>query len=84
MDVTPDPKPHRLNNPSSLRAYRKLHPFCEVCGRAAHNIHHLLSRGAFGGDEWSNLISLCIIHHREAHNKPGYNDMLKERKRGRH
>lgn len=29
--------------------------------------HHLISRGAGGNDEPSNLLALCALHHKEVH-----------------
>lgn len=43
------------------------HAYCEVCGRPAEPPHHIQTRGAGGGDEPDNLMSLCLLHHREIH-----------------
>ena len=34
-----------------------------VCSRAAAHAHHIVLRSAGGGDEESNLVSLCAAHH---------------------
>lgn len=45
------------------------------CGRAAHEIHHIVRRGYWGknakhrGEVVENLISLCWHHHQGAHTK---------------
>ena len=85
MEVTPIPKPARVKDEGLLEAYHEVHPWCEVCGRPAMRTpHHLKTRGSGGGDEWENLMSLCLWHHDAAHHKPGYNQRLKERKREAH
>jgi 5-methylcytosine-specific restriction endonuclease McrA len=40
---------------------------CKVCGKRNVDAHHIVSRGAGGGDELSNLIALCREHHTEIH-----------------
>ena len=58
-------KKHRYSD--SYRDYWQLHPFCEICGYHSDPPHHIRTRGAGGGDEPENLISLCTAHHGEAH-----------------
>ena len=47
---------------------------CEICGEyvASQYPHHLITRGAFGGnaaaDNPDNTIWLCARHHSEVHN----------------
>ena len=42
--------------------------WCELCGQRNYgNPHHVISRAAGGGDIRENLISLCQICHRMAH-----------------
>jgi 5-methylcytosine-specific restriction endonuclease McrA len=50
---------------------------CEIClwhdeGNCAH---HLKTRGSGGGDEWFNLMTLCIRCHSMVHDY-GYNKMI--------
>ena len=53
----------------SIIAYKQAHPTCESCGRPAMAWpHHILSRGAGGTDDASNLLSLCAHCHRSYHN----------------
>lgn len=41
---------------------------CAACGiRQGIDAHHVRTRGSGGGDELSNLISLCRVHHTEVH-----------------
>ena len=42
-------------------------PGCEICPRAAVDIHHIVYRSAGGGDEIDNLIGLCRDCHELAH-----------------
>ncbi|MCR4399116.1 MAG: HNH endonuclease [Firmicutes bacterium] len=43
-------------------------PWCEICGRPGPTqAHHIRSRGAGGGDEPKNLISLCPECHARVH-----------------
>ncbi len=52
------PKPTRVKSPANIKAARK--PYCEYCGMWGYTeSHHVTSRGAGGGDEMENLISLC-------------------------
>ena len=40
-------------------------PWCHECGARATDVHHVISRAAGGGDDPSNLRSLCSrCHHR--------------------
>ena len=40
-------------------------PFCEICRNYSDAPHHIRTRGAGGGDEPGNLLSLCTTHHTE-------------------
>ena len=40
-------------------------PFCEICGNHSDAPHHIRTKGAGGGDEPGNLLSLCTTHHTE-------------------
>lgn len=42
---------------------------CHICGTLPVEVHHWKTRGAGGGDELANLVSLCPKHHREFHDK---------------
>lgn len=49
--------------------YWAYHVACEVpgCGVSSDAPHHLRTRGAGGKDTPDNLLSLCTVHHRQAH-----------------
>lgn len=40
---------------------------CSVCGDISVEPHHVVSRGAGGGDSLTNLMPLCREHHIEIH-----------------
>ena len=42
-------------------------PSCEACGIPAEPPHHIRTRGAGGSDDAGNLLSLCVVHHKQAH-----------------
>lgn len=43
---------------------------CAICGfPPPSDAHHIVSRGAGGGDDLPNIISLCRAHHNEVHSK---------------
>ena len=50
------------------------HPFCEIegCNESAGPPHHIKSRGAGGGDNKENLISLGIKHDRAGIHQMGW------------
>lgn len=60
---------------------------CEVCGKTAVDIHHIIPRSKFGKktkelqDDVSNLIALCRECHDKAHNNKLTKEFLHERKR---
>ena len=63
-------KPYKRNYLKSIGAGEQDFVPCEVCGRAAENIHHIHEKGMggrSGADELDNLIALCYQHHQEAH-----------------
>lgn len=83
MNVTPLPKIKPYRSREGLGRYRELHTVCEIpgCGRAAAKTpHHLKTRGAGGGDEWGNLMSLCPICHTRAHTEAEFARKVKELK----
>jgi len=65
------PKPIRKKSKSNLANCRK-QP-CIIClelrvtQRGPTQPDHLTSRGAGGGDDESNLLPCCFLHHRERH-----------------
>jgi 5-methylcytosine-specific restriction endonuclease McrA len=61
----PYPKGGRLVNPTAVEAVRARDPYCQVCGKARTEVHHIHTRGAGGDDVPENLIGLC----RECHNR---------------
>jgi 5-methylcytosine-specific restriction endonuclease McrA len=59
-------KPKRVVDKRAVAAARA--PWCEHCGRAGTTqVHHIKSRGSGGGDEADNLVALCFVCHRKAH-----------------
>jgi 5-methylcytosine-specific restriction endonuclease McrA len=71
------PKPKRIVDRKAIEAARK--PYCELCGRwGTVDVHHIDSRGAGHGDEPENLISLCRVCHRKAHDGNISRDELRE------
>ncbi len=38
-----------------------------ICGAAAHHPHHRIHKGNGGSDDLTNLMAICIHHHRIAH-----------------
>ena len=55
-------KKKRTHDPSYLDEVRS--KLCFACGKPGPNeAHHVLTRGAGGGDDWWNLIPLCSDHH---------------------
>ena len=64
----PYPKNKRIENKKLIN--NKNH-ICEYCGRKDcwTNKHHVKSKGASGDDIEDNLIELCGICHRKAHDK---------------
>lgn len=62
----PIDKPRRVRDAKAIDRARR--PWCEYCGHRGgrHEVHHVKSRGAGGGDGPSNLVNLCA--------GPGTND----------
>lgn len=61
------PKPTRNSSPKNLKKVRE--DFCVIliCRRKKVDAAHIKSRGAGGGDEEFNIISLCRTHHSKQH-----------------
>ena len=51
---------------------------CEVCGRRATDIHHILFKSLGGKDNIENLIALCRRDHEFAHKHLLSKDYLQE------
>lgn len=66
-NVVPFPRPSRVHSWALIEAARR--GYCENCWNASgpFHVHHIRPRGAGGGDEPSNLISLCWECHRKVH-----------------
>jgi len=62
-------KRKRLKNLKNHEEAKKLDKYrCVLCGTGYNiHIHHIRSRGAGGGDEIENLITLCFNCHRKVH-----------------
>jgi len=41
--------------------------YCIACGATPCDVAHIRSRGAGGGDQEFNLLSLCRLHHSQQH-----------------
>ena len=49
------------------------HPICEACGEQEAALpHHIISRGAGGRDDVSNLLALCFVCHGQAYHTHGW------------
>lgn len=59
----------RKGYPRRYARYWAEHMGCEACGAMADAPHHIRTRGAGGGEEKGNLMSLCAEHHRQIHTK---------------
>ena len=69
------PKPKRIKNKKILQ---QKNGWCEYCGKAGYTeTHHIHSKGAGGGDAEDNLVELCWLCHRKAHNAEISKDKLK-------
>jgi len=44
-------------------AFLLRNPQCEVCGRQATDVDHIIPRRDGGTDDWANLQALCHEHH---------------------
>lgn len=63
------PKSPRIKNPKIAKQLKTEIGYCELCGSQSFlEAHHCKSRGAGGGDTRENLIVLCYLCHRQAHN----------------
>ncbi len=59
-------KKQRLKSHENLQSIREMP--CEICNAYPPNdVHHIVSRGAGGGDELTNICALCRCHHVEIH-----------------
>lgn len=77
------PKPKRIVDPKAIDEARKIQ-WCEVCGSRQYlEVHHIKTRGSGGDDVPDNLIRLCWICHRKAHDGNLSKFFLKERARRR-
>ncbi len=54
-----------LRSPENVMFVRTLS--CLVCGTRPVDVDHIVTRGARGGDDLSNLQPLCREHHTERH-----------------
>ena len=48
-------------------AYWLRNLYCVICGNIAGAPHHIVTQGAGGTDNESNLLALCTTHHTEIH-----------------
>ena len=67
MIVQPIPKTPRIKDNNCIDKIRAI-GHCEVCGSSyLCAAHHIKSRGSGGGDTEDNMIYLCFVCHRKAH-----------------
>lgn len=82
------PKSPRIKNPKIAKQLKTEIGYCELCGsQSCLEAHHCKSRGAGGGDTRENLIVLCYLCHREAHNgkieREIISNIVQKRERGK-
>ncbi len=66
METIAFPKHKRIVDPNAIQRARR--DRCELCGSNHRlQVHHIKSRGAGGDDAPDNLICLCYVCHRKAH-----------------
>ena len=58
---------HKRNYLKSIGAGEQDFVPCEICGREAHHIHHIIFRSAGGTDAAGNLVALCGCCHERSH-----------------
>lgn len=76
VPFSPVPKPTRKKSKKNREKAKKGH--CEYCGKyGAVQVHHIVSRGAGGGDEPDNLISLCSGPPNDCHGRVHNGNILK-------
>jgi len=51
----------------AIQNYAKEHPNCEVCGKKAVDVHHIVYRSHMGTENALNLVSLCRHCHQISH-----------------
>lgn len=56
----------KIKNPQFLKSIHELKCTVTRCFNKAEP-HHIISRKAGGGDEPSNILPLCRLHHSECH-----------------
>lgn len=59
------PKLSRVESQANLDLMRTY--VCSVCCTAPVDVHHVRTKGAGGGDELTNIVSLCRGHHQAFH-----------------
>ncbi|WP_094603450.1 hypothetical protein SPSIL_015040 [Sporomusa silvacetica DSM 10669] len=85
MKVTPIPKTPRIQDKNFIDKIRAI-GHCEVCGSSyLLSSRHIKTRGSDGPDTEDNLICLCFVCHRKAHDGNISKDRLRQivRRRGR-
>ncbi len=73
------PKKVKIRDKKVLKRYGLEYPNCQLCGKQAQDVHHIVYKSAGGNDEAKNLISLCRTCHEYAHHT-GEKDYLYEAK----
>jgi 5-methylcytosine-specific restriction endonuclease McrA len=69
-------KPHTINYFKHFDLTEGDRVYCEVCGRVAVDIHHIIPKSQGGGDNVENLIALSREIHEEAHSEKVSKGML--------
>jgi 5-methylcytosine-specific restriction protein A len=57
--------------------YLKQHPYCDICGCLAEQVHHIIPRSECPEMmyDWTNLQSLCKKCHIHTHKGPGGSEL---------
>ena len=80
------PKPKRIDDPDMVKYVLERDEDCMARGLyppcyGPHTVHHIVHRGAGGGDTKENMIRLCYKHHRFVHDGMISKEWLLERLR---
>jgi 5-methylcytosine-specific restriction endonuclease McrA len=52
--------------------------YCEICGKPAQDLHHIIYKSQQGKDELNNIIALCREDHEKAHKGEHTKEYLQE------
>jgi len=57
----------KIQDKKAQQEYLNEHPYCEVCGKRAYQVHEIIYRSQGGQCVPDNMISLCMEDHLRAH-----------------